>query len=158
MPNRNINLDIDAVYNFFISPFSPNEYTINGKNHAIMRIKIPTKFKMRFNWFHEQKIFPKIFWENPKDNITIATLGQVLTYNSPPKISNKDGLRFFGGQDFMQRRYKTWKNFPSCSYILPLIEFEEHNNFSYFILNRTSETVPFKLELEKNFTGYSKAT
>lgn len=121
-------------------PFHPHIFEVNGRELPLMRIEVPIQIDDYLEWLQAQPLFPKIYWENPQENMRVAALGNVLELPTTPSISSKGGLRFFGGRDFIPRKYNLWNKIPSCSYILPLIEVEEREGHAFLCINRTQET------------------
>jgi len=152
MHNRTLTPAKELVAALLQTPFRPHRCVVNGQELKLMRLEIPIEVDDFLEWLDAQTLFPKIYWENPKENMQVAAIGSALELDSIPQISSEGGPRFFGGQDFTTRRHQTWGDFPSCKYILPLIEIEQREESAFLCINRTTETLSFDLEYEEKFS------
>lgn len=129
------------------TPFRPEALTIDGKEHSYMRLEIPIEIDDLFAFMEAQTLYPKVYFENPRDGIRVG-IGSALMLDHLPVFDEEEGPRFYGGTDFMQRRRTTWEDFPETAYFLPLIEIEKRNSGMLLCLNRFEETVDATLEME----------
>lgn len=129
------------------TPFRPETLTIDGKKHSYMRLEIPIEIDDLFAFMEAQTLYPKVYFENPRDGIRVG-LGSTLMLDHLPVFDEKEGPRFYGGTDFMQRGRTTWEDFPETAYFLPLIEIEKRASGMILCLNRFEEKVDATLEME----------
>lgn len=145
----------DLFEDLLKTPFQPQSIFINGNEIAYMRLKIPIKLDNLLGWLDAQTLYPKVYWEDPRDGI-IAGVGQALTFDSIPSFDQGVGPRFFGGSDFMKSKKGTWGDFPSSRYFLPLIEVEKRGEKTFLVVNRVSDHVDIHLEDETPLEFNSK--
>ncbi len=112
-----------------------------------MRLEVPFPVNDLFAWLKAQTLYPKVYFETPQEGV-IAGIGSAVKIDHLPHFGGKAGPRFFGGRDFMKRKRKTWKEFPGCTYFLPLVQVEKRNTETYLCINRVSETLDLSLETE----------
>jgi len=149
MPSRTLESLEQLIDALLKTPFCPHVCAVNGKPLSLMRIEIPVEIDDHLEWLAAQTLFPKIYWENPQENMKVAAIGKALELDQVPTISKEGGVRFFGGQDFADRKRNTWGDFPSCSYVLPLIEMEERDGVNFLCINRTTKNLSVHLKHEK---------
>ena len=149
MYNRTLTPPNELLSALLQTPFRPHSCEVNGKELRLMRLEVPIEIDDYLGWLDIQTLFPKIYWENPKEKMKVAAIGQALELDRIPTISAEGGPRFFGGQDFTSRKGTTWGHFPSCAYILPLIEIEERDGNTFLCINRTAEDLSIELEYEE---------
>ncbi|NGX50277.1 MAG: Isochorismate synthase MenF [Chlamydiae bacterium] len=149
MYNRTLTSPNELLAALINAPFRPHRCDVNGAQLPLMRIEIPIEIDDFLGWLKAQTLFPKIYWENPQEEMKVAAIGCALELDSLPTISAEGGPRFFGGADFMARRGSTWGDFPHSSYILPLIEIEEREGVTFLCINRTVEDFSVEVEFEQ---------
>lgn len=148
MPKRA--LDISEL--LYKVPFKPEIVSLHNQNFPYMRVEIPIPELDLLEWLEAQKLYPKIYFETPKTGLKIAGIGEAFSLDEIPSFEKtKASPRFFGGMDFLKRKKNTWGQFPSCRYVLPLIEVEKRGDLTYLCLNRTSEELPIKNLESLNF-------
>jgi len=130
--------------------FQPYLCEVNGRRFPLMRLEVPIEIDDYLDWLNAQMLFPKIYWEDPRENMKVAAIGKALELDTFPILFTEKKIRFFGGQDFSSRKYRTWKRFPSKKYILPLIEIEERKGTSFLCINRLSKNLFIDLNFREN--------
>ncbi len=126
-------------------PFEPQKVRLEEKTFACARIKIPIPDIDPLSWLASQTIYPKIYHETFDPNCKIATVGCVYKMDKVPLLSScNPPVRFFGGMDFFERKYSTWKGVPSCLYLLPLVEVEKKEHATYLYINQTDKNLDLK--------------
>lgn len=143
--------------NLLQTPFDPEMISLESKSFPYMRVEIPIPSTNLLSWLQVQNLFPKIYFETPNCKVQVAGIGEAVSLNCIPRFQGGLGKtsratpRFFGGMDFFERNKSTWGNFPSCRYLLPLIEIEVKENRTYFCLNRVEEHLPLERLQSLNF-------
>ena len=120
-------------------PFRPTFFEVSGHQIPYMRLEVPLDPIDPLIWLNFQTSQTKIYWENPQENLKIAGIGAAYELKEIPSFSQDGGPRFFGGQDFYQRKTTSWDDIPSSRYILPLLELKEEKNITTLCINLTSE-------------------
>lgn len=138
------------------TPFRPEPLLIDGKKFSYMRLETPIEIDDLYAFMEAQTLFPKIYFETPRDAVRCA-LGQALVLDHLPSFESVEGPRFYGGRDFMPRTHTTWKEFPETAYVLPLIEIEKRSSGIVLCLNRLEEKVEASLEMETTVSCHAKA-
>lgn len=142
MPERTLNLDELITKALVQTPFKPETVTLKNHTFPFMRIEIPIPGIDPLAWLEQQTLYPKVYFETPKTGMKVAGVGSAYTIDEVPSFHRLSASpRFFGGMDFYERKFDTWKTFPSCRYILPLVEIEVRNGMTYLCVNRTTETL-----------------
>lgn len=131
------------------TPFRPEPLLVNGNEIPYMRLEIPIEIDDLYAFMEAQTLFPKVYFETPRDGVRCA-LGQALLLDHLPSFESTEGPRFYGGKDFMPRNRTTWEDFPETAYFLPLIEIEKRPSGMFLCLNRIEETIEASLEMEKS--------
>lgn len=87
-------------------------------------------------WLAEQKLYPKVYWQERDTNKVIATAGSRLTLNQLPKHIEK-GHRFFGGMSFSNSsKDSLWNAFPKSFFFLPEKELIQENHQTTLYTNQ----------------------
>ena len=149
MPNRLITPPDVLLKALLKTPFRPQPLSIDGKEIPYMRLEIPIEIDDLFAFMEAQTLYPKVYFENPQDGIC-AGLGAALMLDHLPLFGEKEGPRFYGGTDFMERRRTTWEDYPETAYFLPLIEIEKKSSGMILVLNRVEEKIDASLEMERS--------
>lgn len=129
------------------TPFRPETLTIDGEEFPYMRLEIPIEIDDLFAFMEAQTLYPKVYFENPRDGIRVG-LGTALMLDHLPTFDEEEGPRFYGGTDFMPRGRTTWDDFPETAYFLPLIEIEKRSSGMILCLNRLQDKIDATLEME----------
>lgn len=137
----------DILQTLLKTPFRPTSIFVNGKEIPYMRMEVPIEVDDLFAWTSAQSIYPKVLWEDTRDGIVVG-IGKAYSQTEVPSYDEGVGPRFFGGRDFMPRKGKTWGEFPSSYYFLPLIELSKRNGQTFLAVNRVTETVGVHLKNE----------
>ena len=104
-----------------------------------MRVEIQIDKLSPLFWLHLQSIYPKIFWESPKDDLIVAGIGSALAFDSLPTCQGSQTPRFFGGENFCSRSWGNWEGVPSSWYNLPLVELTRENMTYKLCFNLTKD-------------------
>jgi len=134
------------------TPFKPGAFKVDRKEIPYMRLKIPIEMDNMFAFLEAQTLYPKIYWENPKDGI-VAGIGKALELDHVPVFGSRKGPRFYGGLDFMKRRRGIWKNYPKKIYFLPLVEIEKKGDKTFLCVNRIEDRLTLDLQEETQLKG-----
>ena len=100
MHNRTLTPAKELVAALLQTPFRPHRCVVNGQELKLMRLEIPIEVDDFLEWLDAQTLFPKIYWENPKENMQVAAIGSALELDSIPQISSEGGPPFFWGTRF----------------------------------------------------------
>lgn len=124
----------------FQTPFTPQIVMLQNHNFPYMRIKIPAPSMDPFSWLAHQTLYPKVYYETPKARMQIGGVGCAHEMNHVPSFHcSSRSARFFGGMDFFTRQHRTWEQFPTCRYVLPLVEVERKKGVTHLYVNKTSK-------------------
>ena len=124
------------------TPFAPQTVKLENTSFPCMRVKIPIPNIDLLSWLASQTIYPKIYHEAFDLNCKIATVGCVYKMDKIPLFnSSTPPIRFFGGMDFFERKYSTWKGVPNCLYLLPLVEVEKKGHATYLYINQIDKNL-----------------
>lgn len=151
MRNRLIDHPSEIVTPLLNTPFRPELFTVNGKTIPYMRLEVPFPVDNLLGWLEAQPLFPKVYFQTAQDG-AVAGAGSAIKLDTVPYFNEGKGPRFYGGQDFMKRRKKTWGDFPECTYFLPLVEIEKRDGVTYLCINRVTEHLDIDLEPEHSLS------
>lgn len=105
-----------------------------------MCLEIPIRIPNLLHWLHSQEVYPKFYYESPKEGLIIAALGEAfVSYEIPTFPNQSEFPRLFGGMDFYRRKTEGQKGIPPCYFALPQIEIEEKDQKQILRLYKTSE-------------------
>jgi menaquinone-specific isochorismate synthase len=91
------------------------------------------------DWLEKQTLYPKLFWRDKRDGVSIAGVGQIETASWP----RESDRRFFGGLSFSKKRKDgLWQAFPDSYFFLPAVELHEREGKQTLIFN--GEMVPLE--------------
>jgi menaquinone-specific isochorismate synthase len=142
LQKRILNLDELITKALVQTPFKPETVTLKNHTFPFMRLEIPIPGIDPLAWLEQQTLYPKIYFETPKTGFRVAGVGATYTIDEIPSFHRLSASpRFFGGMDFYERKFETWKTFPRCRYVLPLVEIEVRHEMTYLCVNRTCEAL-----------------
>ncbi len=122
------------------TPFVPQIVKMQGGSFPYMRIKILAPQIDPLAWLANQRVYPKIYYETVGGTAQIGAVGCAHQINHVPSFTlSSASARFFGGMDFFLGDNRTWKGFPSCRYVLPLVELERRKGKTHLYVNKTSQ-------------------
>jgi len=107
-------------------------------SQAVDPVKLP-------EWLYQQTVYPRLFWMNREQNFSVAGIGVADTIHNEGSGDNNDATfdqfqhalaekdphaRYFGGFSFNTREQQEsiWREFSSCSFVLPLVQLTRENN------------------------------
>ena len=156
MRNRSLTFAETLFHAIVKTPFCPTSHIINGQNLPLMCLEIPVRIPNLLHWLHEQEIYPKFYYESPKEGIIIAALGEAFVSHEIPAFSHQsDFPRLFGGMDFQVRKMGGQKGIPSCYFALPQIEIEEIDQKQILRIYKTSSDSLDEIAKKITFESYT---
>jgi menaquinone-specific isochorismate synthase len=93
-------------------------------------------------WLAEQDLYPKVYWQDQKNERLIAAAGSALTLDTFPSFDKNTppNRRFFGAMGFKPHKNdKAWDAFPNHFFFLPLLEVEQNKEKIEFSFPSFSE-------------------
>jgi menaquinone-specific isochorismate synthase len=122
------------------SPYRHHQNTLVTFSQAVHTTDIP-------GWLCSQAIYPKVFWMNREKDFSLGGIGVADSISYKGCTTNDEMFlqfgnamtekdphaRYFGGFHFnnSETQEPIWKEFPSFSFILPLVQLTlEHNTFT----------------------------
>jgi len=129
--------------------------------NPVKRIAVPFEPQNLLRWLSSQTMFPKIYWSDEENALTVAGIGAADTkecsYNQLAhevfkplsRIQSRD-IFYYGGMCFDPKNIRDeWSGFGESRFVLPMYEIVKKNKDYYFCCNITSHNA------QKAFEGLS---
>jgi len=122
--------------------------TISGVSYCYDQWKRTIPQLDVISWLSQQKIYPKVYWQDRDTLHFHAAVGNILCFSEAPHFESSvdEDVRFYGGIQFPSDKQETmWDAFAPCAFWLPAFEIlqtqESTQLIAHFIGSEPSEAV-----------------